>query len=181
MNSLSKKFVDPCNKKNDDFETSRKFEKDSDVILKAGTILNPTITIPAATAVGTVFNLASVTLNTSDFRNSIIKLDFAANLVASAFVGFVAFKIVKQCDSQFQQSTGKVWTFGSSLTSPGLVTATTFSFFEFDGGNCCEECCTYTVVATVVGTTPTAGTLAINPISFGLLAVENSNKSRCCC
>jgi hypothetical protein len=178
MNSTSKKFVDPCNQKHDDDpKNSRKFERESDVILKAGTILNqPTIT---ATQTGATFNLASVTLDTSHLFNSIIKLDFAADLVATAFIGTINFQIVKQCDSQFGENSSKIWTF--SVTS-GPVTATTpFTFFDFDGGNCCGECCTYTVVATVVALAGATGTVTVKTASFGLLAVENTNKSRCCC
>lgn len=147
--------------------------RDCKTILKCG--CPGSITLPAATVAGTTFTLSSIALNTSCLCDPCVKLEFASNLVATvAFTGTINFQVFKQCNNQFTPvPIGPAWTF--SLVA--LLSSQTFSFFVCDCDSCFNECCTYTVVATV--TSPvTVGTLSINNASLAAIATDNS--CRCC-
>jgi hypothetical protein len=126
------------------------------------------ITIPAATAAGTTFVVSSLALNTEGLHDPCVKLEFASNLVATAFTGTINFQVLKLCRGQFTPiPIGPVWTF----TGAALTGAETFTFFVCDCDSCFDECCNYTVTATVIGAA-TAGTLAINNATLGAIAAS---------
>ena len=167
MNSMSRGFnnndCNPCNKEKSTCPTIVKCSSPN------------SITLPAATVAGTAFNLGSLTLNTSRLCSPCVKLEFASNLVATvAFTGSLNFQVFKQCRGQLTPvAIGAAWTF--NLVA--LLSSQTFSFFicDCDCDSCFDECCTYTVVATV--TSPvTVGTLSINNATLGAIAAS----SGCC-
>ncbi|MFT8351090.1 DUF4489 domain-containing protein [Clostridium saccharoperbutylacetonicum] len=130
------------------------------------------ITIPAATVAGTTFTVSSLTLNTSCLCDPAIKLEFASNLVAPvAFTGTINFQVFKLCRGQTTPvPVGPAWTF--NLVA--LLSSQTFSFFVCDSDSCFDDCCTYTVVATVFVTggddDVDDGTISINNATLGVVA-----------
>jgi hypothetical protein len=176
MNSWSRKDYyydddcEPCKKrKKDDYDDHKKEEKDCKTIIKCG---SPSSTaIPVIAAAGTTFTLASLNLNTSRLKDPCIKLEFASNFVTTAaFAGAFSIQVFKQCGNQFTPiPIGPSWALGSLAA----LSATTFSFFVCDCDSCFNDCCTYTVVATVT-TAIAAGTLTINNATLGAIATCGS-------
>lgn len=159
MNSMSK-----CH---DDNDNCRK-EKDScPTIIRCSA--PGSVTIPAATVLGAAFPLTALTLNTSHLKSPCVKLEFASNLVAPvAFTGTINFQVFKQCRGQNTPvPIGPAYTF--NLVA--LLASETFSFFVCDCNDCScfDECCTYTVTATVTSAV-TVGTLSINNATLGAIA-----------
>lgn len=132
-------------------------------------------TIPAAAVAGTTFTVSSTTVNTSCLDNPCIKLEFASNLVAAvAFTGTINFQVFKICRGQLTPvPVGPAWTFSETA----LLFSQTFSFFVCDCDSCFDDCCTYTVVATVTSAV-TVGTLSINNATLGAIATCSSACSR---
>ena len=170
MNSMSRGYYnndcDPCNKE-------KKEKKDCPTIVKCGT--PSSTTLPVAAVAGTAFTVSSLTLNTSGMCDPCVKLEFASNLVATvAFTGTINFQVFKLCRGQLTPvAIGPAWTF--NLVA--LLSSQTFSFFVCDCDSCFDECCTYTVVATVTSAV-TVGTLSINNATLG--AIASCASSRCC-
>jgi hypothetical protein len=133
-------------------------------------------TIPPATIAGTTFPVSSLTLNTSCLCNPTVKLEFASNLVALvAFTGTINFQVFKICRGQTVPiPVGPAWTF--SLVA--LLSSQTFSFFVCDSDSCFDDCCSYTVVATVTSAV-TVGTLSINNATLGAIATCGSGSCNC--
>ena len=183
MNSMSKYHdhddchegcrKDPCH--HEDCKEDCKKEKENCPTLircsQAGSV-----TIPAATVLGTAFPLTALTIDTSRFKNPCIKLEFTSNLVAAvAFTGTINFQIFKVCRGQtVPVPVGPAYTF--NLVA--LLSSQTFSFFVCDCGDfCCDDCCTYTAIATITSAV-TVGTLSINNATLGAIAACGSNS--CC-
>jgi hypothetical protein len=166
MNSLSRYHYpdgnNPC----------KKDQKHEPILVKVG--VPSSTTIPAATIAGTTFTLSSLSLNTRGFRNPLIKLDFASNLVAAVlFTGSINIQIFKLNRGQFTPvPVGPAWTF--NLVA--LLSSQTFSFFVSDCDSCYDDCTTYTVVATVTSAV-TVGTLSINNATLAATVIEGSS---CC-
>lgn len=135
---------------------------------------NPSsVTLPLATAAGTAFTLSTVTINTSDLCAPCIKFEFASNIVTTAAVLTLNFQIFRLCRNQFTPTpVGPVWTFSSAVA---ITAAGTFSFIVCDcncNNVCPDDCCTYSVVATVAGVA-TVGVTSINNATLSALIVEN--------
>jgi hypothetical protein len=178
MNSLSRTHCkDDCEPKSKHFnncEPSRKFHKESEVLLKCGT--PGSVTLPLATAAGTAFTLSTVTINTEDLCNPCIKFEFASNIVTTAALLTLNFQIFKLCRNQFTPiPVGPIWTFSRAVA---ITDANTFSFIVCECNNVCpDDCCTYSVVATVAGVA-TVGVTSINNATLSALVVEN--ETHCC-
>src|SRR5476649_1867252 len=122
MNSMSRGFnnndCNPCNKGKNQCPT----------IIKCGT--SGAATIPAVTLVGTSFTVSSLTLNTSSLCNPVTKLEYASNIVATAFTGSITFQVFKLCNNQFNPvPVGPAFTFARLAA---VAEANTFSFFICD-------------------------------------------------
>ncbi|WP_278601131.1 DUF4489 domain-containing protein [Clostridium tertium] len=142
----------------------------------------------------TTFILTSLTLDTSCLCDSDIILQFASNTIATEFRGTLSIRVFKQCKCQVTPiPVGATWilqlgTQGGRVAEEEenppvpipetkVTDARTFSFFICDSDSCDKDCCTYTVVATVVGA-DTVGTLAINNAKLGAVATCNSNRCK---
>jgi hypothetical protein len=168
MNSNSKCY--------DDYEPCKK-EKEKKVvscptIIKCGA--PGSAIIPAATPVGSTFTPASLTLNTSCICNPCTKIEVTSNLTTVAFTGAVSFQVLKQCRNQFAPvPVGPAFTYSQAVA---IADSGTFTFFVCDCDSCDNDCCTYTLVATV--TTIIAGTLTIASATLG--AISTCQTSQCC-
>ncbi|MBU5225204.1 DUF4489 domain-containing protein [Clostridium senegalense] len=158
---------------NDNNNCCKKDDRPCPTIIKCGT--PSATTIPAGSVAGTQFTVSSITLNNSCLCRPVTKLEFASNLVAPvAFTGIINFQVFKLCRGQFAPvPVGPAWTF--ELVA--LLSSQTFSFFVCDCDSCFDDCCTYTVVATVTSAV-TVGTLNINNANLG--AITTCNSSNCC-
>jgi hypothetical protein len=167
MNSLTKNHFD------NDCGHNREIHKESEVALKCGT--PGSVTLPLATLAGAAFTLSTVTLNTSELCDPCIKFEFASNIVTTAAVLTLNFQIFKLCRNQFTPiPVGPVWTFSRAVA---VTDANTFSFIVCDCNICPDDCCTYSVVATVAGVA-TVGVTSINNATLSALIVESE---RHCC
>ncbi len=167
MNSNSRGYDDY------DCDHSKKEKKPCPTIIKCG--CPSSTTLPPATIAGTAFPLTSLSLDTSRLCDPHVKLEFASNLVAAVlFTGTINFQVFKICRGQnVPVPVGPAWTF--SLVA--LLSSQTFSFFVCDSDSCFDECCSYTVVATVTSAV-TVGTLSINNATLG--AIATCGTSSCC-
>lgn len=183
MNSWSRKDYyydddcEPCKKRRkDDYDDHKKDKKDSPTIIKCG--CPSATTVPVGTAAATTFTIASLRLDTHKLKDPCVKLEFASNLVVPAGItaGALSIQVFKQCGNQITPVP-----VGPSWAATGLEvlagSSTTFSFFICDCDSFCfDDCCTYTVVATV--TTAIAGTagtaISINNATLGAIATSGS-------
>ena len=204
MNSMSNRYNDPCRReKKEDYDNYRKEKEEKcPTIVKCG--CPSSAIIPTATTARTEFTLASLTLDTSCLCDPDIILEFASNTIATGFRGTLSIRVFKQCRCQVTPiPIGATWTLQLGTTGSGsgdasgdaleelerpgpkpnpnppttVTDARTFSFFICDSDSCDKDCCTYTVVATVVGSN-TVGTLAINNATLGAVATCNSNRCK---
>lgn len=167
MNSMSRGYYEPCGKE-------RKREEDKcPTILKCG--CPGSATIPVGTEAGTTFTLASLTLDTSCICDPNIKVDFTSNIVAiGATAGAVSIQVFKQCRYQNNPvPVGSAYTFSTAAS-----TAVSFPLFICDSDSCDNDCCTYTVVATVT-TAPAGAALSINNAALSAIAVCKTSCRKC--
>jgi len=149
MNSMSKRYYDECKKEREherDHERERKEEK-CPTIVKCGC---PSSTPINKAKEGESFIVASLNLDTSCICDPSIKLEFASNIVVSDanenHEVSLNFRVFKQCKHQHLRiPVGPTWNFRTDEKDLSV----TFSFFVCDSDSCDDECCTYTVVATV--------------------------------
>ena len=166
MNSMSRTH---CHDDRPDFH---KKEKEAEILLKCKTGFP--VTIPSTLPTPTSFTLNTLTLRTDDLCNPCIKFEFASNIVTIGAEVTIDFQIFKQCRRQLTPTAiGPVWTFSRPAGTTG---SDAFSFIVCDcdceNDSCFDECCTYTVVATVTED-GAAGTTIINNPTFSALVVEN--------
>ncbi|MGG7142746.1 DUF4489 domain-containing protein [Clostridium nigeriense] len=181
MNSMSNRYYDECKKEREDErdhgrERERKEEK-CPTIVKCGC---PSSTPINKAKEGEKFIVASLTLDTSCICDPSIKLEFASNIVISDNdsgnhdVG-INFKVFKQCKHQHNPiPVGPVWSFFTDEKD----LSTTFSFFVCDSDSCDNECCTYTVVATVADRL-NQGSLFVNNATIGAIATCKKKCHEC--
>ena len=154
------------------YERPRKYLNPNRKALKCGN--QGFVTLPAATVVGAAIILATVNVNTKNYRRPCVRFDFAANIVTTAAVITLNFQIFKQCKGQLTPvPIGPVWTFSRLVA---VTESDSFNFFICDCDICDDECCVYSVVATVAGIAPeieeTIGDTAINNASLSAIIIE---------
>ena len=173
MNSMSKRCNDDCRRERECEREREHEDKKCPTIIKCGC---PSSTPINKAREGECFIVASLTLDTSCLCNPSIKLEFASNIVLTDGKddGDVAlnFRVFKQCKHQHVPiPVGPTWNFFTD--EPDI--STTFSFFVCDSDSCDDECCTYTVVATVADKLD-KGSLFVNNATLGAIA---TCKNRC--
>ena len=85
------------------------------------------------------------------------------------------FQIFKQCKGQLAPiPVGSVWTYSRLIA---VTESDSFRFFSCDCNICDDECCVYSVVATVTGILPeineTIGSAVINNASLSAIIADN--------
>ena len=184
MNSMSKGYYNDSRKERKcerDHEEERECkrereEKECPTIVKCGCSTSTPIN---KADVDTNFIVASLSLDTSCICDPSIKLEFASNIVVSNNNGghkvSLNFRVFKECRHQKNPiPVGGVWNF---LTDEEDI-STTFSFFVCDSDSCEDECCTYTVVATVVDKLDN-GNLFVNNATLGAVATCKKKCHEC--
>lgn len=138
---------------NNDCDTCKKVKEYPPAILKCSTPNSNVITtVPVGTP--TPFTVATLALNRCGLSNSKILLEFASNIIIDeAFTGTIIFQVYKLCNNQFGPiPVGPAWVFSATITETLPSVTETFSFFVCDSNCCSDECCIYTVVATITAT-----------------------------
>lgn len=139
------------------------------VSLKCGTPL--TTTIPETTAVGATFNVANLNVDTEKYHDPCIRFDFAGNLLTAPGSVTLNFQIFKQCKYQSAAfPVGPVWTYSRLGAAEGE--GDVFAFSVCDCDVCEDECCNYSVVATVE-LLDVQGPIVINNAALTVLVVDN--------
>lgn len=174
MNSMSRRYQDQCKKDYErDHEREEKEEREKcPTIIKCGC---PSSTSIGAVTAGTNVTIASLNLDTTCLCDPRIKLEFASNIIAPAGIGTIDlnFQVFKQCRNQFTPvPVGPAWNY----TLANGPFNTTFSFFVCDSDSCDKDCCTYTVVVTVVDPPATGTSISINNATLGAIATCRSNE-----
>ena len=167
MNSMSRGYYDSCGK-------DKRKDDNCQALVKCG--CPSSVQIPAiAQATTTTLTLASLSLDTSCYCDPNIKLDFASNVVSTVeFSGTISIQVFKQCRGQIAPvPVGSAWQLGGIAAD----SSTTFSFFVCDSDSCVDDCCTYSVVATVNAPSDeavTAGTSINNSTLAATVTCKNS-------
>ena len=172
MNSMSRGYNDNCGKER------KKEEEKCPTIVKCGC---PNSTPINKADEDTSFIVASLTLDTSCICDPSIKLEFASNIVVTNNNGSgddkvsLNFRIFRECRHQKNKvPVGGTWSF---LTDEEDI-STTFSFFVCDSDFCDNDCCTYTVIATVADKL-NHGTLSVNNAILGAVATCRNSCHKC--
>ncbi|OOM71997.1 DUF4489 domain-containing protein [Clostridium sp. BL-8] len=143
---------------NNDCDTCKKVKENPPAILKCSSPNSSVITtVPVGTP--TPFTVATRALNKCGLSNSKVLLEFASNIIINeAFTGTIIFQVYKTCNNQVGPiPIGPAWVFSATITETLPSVTETFSFFVCDSNCCNDECCIYTVVATITATVvPTA-------------------------
>jgi hypothetical protein len=151
------------------FEQKPKALKPNRTCLKCG--IPGSVTIPLATLAGTSFTVATVNVDTKRMNHPCIKFEFASNIVTTAAVITINFQIFKQCKNQLVPiPIGSIWTFSRLVA---ITDSNTFSFFVCDCDTTCDDCCSYSVVATIAGIA-TVGVTSINNASLAAIVVDDA-------
>ncbi len=151
-------------------ERKKKYLRPNRSVLKCGS--QGAVTLPLATVAGATFTLSTVSVDTRGLKNPCIKFEFASNVVTTAAVITLNFQVFKQCRGQLVPiPVGPIWTFARLVA---VTDSNTFSFFVCDCDICDEDCCTYSVVATVAGVA-TVGVTAINNATLSAIVVDNAD------
>lgn len=130
------------------------------------------VTLPLATLAGSSFTLANVNVDTRGFRKPCIKFEFASNIETTAAILSLNFQIFKTCKNQLVPlPVGPIWSF-SRLAS--VTESNTFTFFVCDCDECNEDCCNYSVTATVTGVA-TVGVTSITNATLSAIVVDNTD------
>lgn len=130
------------------------------------------ITIPAETEVGTAFPLVNLEVDTNDYKNPCVKLEFLSNILTDTATATLNFQLFRQCNGQLTPvPVSGVWTFSRTVATADE--ANSFGFAVCDCDNCNCGCCNYSVVATVVGAA-TTGTVTVNNATLIATVVEDA-------
>lgn len=152
MNSMSRKYYDPCKKDNYRKEEEEKCPTIIKCSCPSSTPI-PAITLSEGITGNVELPLASLTLDTSCICDPVIKLDFSTNYVVPIGVlllGSITLRVYKQCRNQEMRTPiGTAWALSGGLAGIEVFEASISSFSTCDTDTCGDECCTYTVVATV--------------------------------
>ena len=149
-------------------ERPKKYLRPNRTTLKCGS--QGSVMLPLATMAGSTFTLATVNVDIKNYRKPCVKFEFASNIVTTAAVISLNFQIFKQCKGQLTPlPVGPIWTFSRMVA---ITESNTFTFFVCDCDICDDECCTYSVVATVAGVA-TVGVTAINNASLSAIIVDS--------
>lgn len=176
MNSMSRRYYDPCKKDN------YREEEKCPTIIKCGCPSSVQLPVVDVTVLSSAnVTLASLTVDTECICDPVIKLDFTSvfTTIVGVVIGAVSIQIFKQCKGQVNPvPVGPSWPVTNGLLAVGIATGNIFtSFFVCDSDTCTEGCCTYTAVATIGGV---AGALVGASFNNSTLAAEITCRSNEC-
>ncbi len=127
-------------------------------------------TLKCSNQAGTTLSLANVTSDTvtlatlsiriKNYQSACVKLNFACNIITVTSIDTIDFQIFKQCKNQITPiPIGSIWRFTRTVADSE---GNSFDFFVCDCDICNNECCIYSVVATITRTLPVQNEALIN-------------------
>lgn len=196
MNSMSKRYNDECRKDNcrkddyrrDDYrkdDYKKEEEKCPTIIKCSGPSSTPIPVLTLGEGISNVeLPLASITLDTSCICDPIVKLDFSTNYVVPISVsligGSIVLRVFKQCKNQANRiQVGTSWAISGGLAGIEIFEASIASFSTCDSDFCGDECCTYTVVATVNAIADVALGAAFNNSTLSAVVTCKNSCHKC--
>lgn len=159
----------------DDYENSNKNSDSCGQILKCGEVSQALLFNNAS--VGTSVPAATITLDTSKFCNPCIIFEFTSNIIGTLFQGTLNFQLFRSCNNQLPIPIGPQFSFTRSIP---VFFADMFTFFVCDCNSCSNECCTYSIVVSVGGSTPIIGNVGIFAARLAAIIVENREQDDDC-
>lgn len=175
MNSMSRGYYDPCGK-----EKKREEEK-CPTILKCG--CPSTVQLPVVTTGTTNITIASLNLDTSCICDPVVRISFSGAFTSTVSIvtGGISLQVYKQCKNQLTPTpVGPSWPVvglvSTALALPGPVYP---SFTICDNDSCFDECCTYTVVATISGVVGATAGAAFNNSSLNAIVTCQNSCNKC--
>ncbi|MGG7057310.1 DUF4489 domain-containing protein [Clostridium tertium] len=179
MNSMSRGYNDSYGRDRDrERDRDRDRDRDCPTIIKCSgpnsTQIVVTVANPTATAV-----IASINIDKSCLCNPITKLEFATiiSTAANGFAGTVSLRVLKQCRRQLTPTIiGTAWTLNVAAN-----TTVPLSFFicDSDCDSCDNDCCTYTVEATITAAGANSGIVTFNNSTLGAISTCKKNCHNC--
>ncbi|WP_312650024.1 DUF4489 domain-containing protein [Aminipila sp.] len=157
----------------DDYENGNNSSNSFRQILKCGEVGQALLFNGAS--IGTSLPAATITLDNSKFCNSCKLLEFSSNIIGTLFQGTLNFQLYKSCNNQLPIPVGPQFSFTQSI--PAFF-ANMFTFFVCDCNSCSNECCTYSIVVSVGGSTPIIGNVGIFAARLAAIA-DNPEHDDC--
>ena len=193
MNSMSRRYYDPCKKDCSDNCKKHYYDKDDDkkedecptIIKCSGPSSTPIPVLTLGEGISNVeLPLASITLDTSCICDPIVKLDFSTNYVVPISVslvgGSIVLRVYKQCRGQATRvPIGTAWAISGGILGIEVFEAAIASFTTCDTDSCRDECCTYTVVATVNAIADVALGAAFNNSTLSAVVTCKNSCHKC--
>ena len=182
MNSMSRRYQEQY-RRDCEKDYRKDYEREEEkcpTIIKCGCPSSTPLPVVAAAATTTI-TLASLTVDTSCICDPVIKLDFSSAFTALAAVtiGGLSLQVFRQCINQITPvPIGPSHPVLGALTAIVLPAAVYTSFTVCDEDTCTNnDCCTYTVVATIAG--PLAATVGATFNSSTLTATVTCRSNAC--
>ena len=174
MNSMSRGYYETCGK-----EKVR--EEKCPTIIKCG--CPSTVQLPVITTGTTNVTVASLNLDTSCLCDPVISLSFSAAFtsVVALVTGGISLQVYKQCRNQISPTPiGPSWPVVGLLETALLIGGPIYpSFTICDTDSCFNDCCTYTVVATITGIVGATVGAAFNNASLSAIATCKESCHSC--
>lgn len=181
MNSMSRGYYDNCRK-----DSNKKEEDKCPTIIKCSGPSStpiPAITLGEGITGEVELPLASLTLDTSCICDPVVKLDFSTNYVVPVGVnllGSITLRVYKQCRNQATRNLiGTAWAISGGIAGIQAFEASIASFSTCDTDSCGDDCCTYTVVATVNAIATLALGAAFNNSTLSAVATCKKSCHKC--
>ncbi len=130
------------------------------------------IVIPSGTSQGTTYNIISINLDTSAYRNFTIQFNFSCNIatvLANMHLRFQLFKHEKYPAALIPVSSSFIYTRIDSTET------NTFSLLACDCDSINYKCCNYSVFVEIMGLNTVGTILITNPILIASV-IENDNE-----
>lgn len=128
------------------------------------------IVLPESTGIGTTYNVASINLDTSAYRNFSIYFNFSCNIITTNARLHLRFQLFKQ--ERYQAARVPVSSSFTYIRDAAITETNTFSYIACDCDSMKCKCCNYSIYVEIMGF-DTVGTIMVtNPVLIASI-IEN--------
>ncbi len=120
------------------------------------------IFLPENTDKNSIYTVASINLDTSEFKNFSMHFNFSCSIAATAARMHLKFQLLKQEKNQtnpFPVGSGFIFTRNEEITETN-----TFSLTAWDLDSMASECCNYSICIQVMGFNTVGTVMITNPV-----------------